>query len=96
MPDYVYGGPTFLDASSSAALASVAYRGVTYYPDIFGANYTPIADSIRDAVFSRITNLGTVSPVVNPLNWDEEGLLSTEAQAFGLMMFSAWRDMLGL
>jgi len=96
LPDYVIGGPTFVDASSSAAMASVAYRSATLFPQQFGRNYTAVANKVRDAVLSRVTNLGTLSPVVNPLNWDGQGLLSTEAQSFALMMFSAWRDSLGL
>ncbi|EGN93966.1 hypothetical protein SERLA73DRAFT_189110 [Serpula lacrymans var. lacrymans S7.3] len=96
IPDYVIGGPTFDDASASAALASVAYRSVTLFPHQFGSNYTTVANKLRDAVLSRVTNLGTLSPVVDPLNWDAQGLLSTEAQSFALMMFSAWRDGLGL
>ncbi|KAG1716079.1 hypothetical protein ID866_1105 [Astraeus odoratus] len=92
LPDYITGGPTFSDAASSAALASVAYRVATLYPDQFGSNYTDVAGKIRTAVLDGVTNLGTLSPVVNPLSWDETGLLSTEAQAFGLMLLSAWRD----
>lgn len=95
LPDYLTGGPNFGDASSSAALASVAYRVAKLYPDQFGSNYTDIAANIRDAVLGGVTNLGTVSPVVNPLVWTETGLLSTEAQAFTLMMISAWRDWIG-
>ncbi|KAG6334806.1 hypothetical protein ID866_4278 [Astraeus odoratus] len=95
VPDYLTGGPTFGDASSSTALASVAYRAATLWPELFCSNYTDTAAKIRNAVLGGITNLGTLSPVVNPLVWTETGLLSTEAQAFGLMLFSAWRDYLG-
>lgn len=95
IPDYLTGGPNFGDASSSAALASVAYRAATLSPDQFGSNYTDIAANIRDAVLGGVSNLGTVSPVVNPLIWNETGLLSTEAQAFTLMMLSGWRDWIG-
>lgn len=95
LPDYLTGGPNFGDASSSAALASVAYRVATLCPDQFGSNYTVIAANIRDAVLGGVTNLGTVSPVVNTLIWNETGLLSTEAQAFTLMMLSGWRDWIG-
>lgn len=95
IPDYLTGGPNFGDASSSAALASVAYRVTKLYPDQFGSNYTNTAANVRDAVLGGITNLGVVSPVVNPLVWNETGLLSTEAQGFTLMMVSAWRDWIG-
>ncbi|KAH7923342.1 Six-hairpin glycosidase [Leucogyrophana mollusca] len=96
VPDYITGGPSFGDASASAALASVAYRVATLYPEQFGANYTRTAARIRNAVLGGVTNLGTLSPVVNPLVWNETGLLSTEAQAFGLMMLSAWKDWIGI
>ncbi|KAH7915468.1 hypothetical protein BJ138DRAFT_90063 [Hygrophoropsis aurantiaca] len=92
IPDYITGGPAFGDASSSAALASVAYRVAALYPQQFGRNYTHVAARVRNAVLGGVTNLGTLSPVVNPLVWNETGLLSTESQAFGLMMLSAWRD----
>ncbi|KZT18415.1 Six-hairpin glycosidase [Neolentinus lepideus HHB14362 ss-1] len=95
VPDYVVGGATFGDCSSSAALSSVAYRGAKLWPDVFGLNYTVAADKIRQAVVSGVTDLGLLSPVVDPLNWGQVGILSTEGQAFGLMMLSAWKDLLG-
>jgi len=93
IPDYIYGigGPTFGDASSSAALASVAYRSAVLNPRIFGANYTRTADKIRRAITRGVDNLGVMSPVVDPLNWSDLGILSTEGQAFGLMLFAAWK-----
>ncbi|KAL4073185.1 hypothetical protein V8B97DRAFT_1952782 [Scleroderma yunnanense] len=96
LPDYITGGPNFSDAASSAALASVAYRVATLYPEQFGHNYTDTAEQIRVAVWNGVTNLGTLSPIVNPLAWNETGLLSTEAQGFGLMMLSGWRDWIGI
>ncbi|KAF9222996.1 hypothetical protein BS17DRAFT_164996 [Gyrodon lividus] len=74
--DYLTDGPSFGDASSSAALASVAYRVAKRYPQ----NDTTTAAKVRDAVLGGIINLGTLSPVVNPLVWDQVGLLSTETQ----------------
>jgi hypothetical protein len=96
VPDYITGRPTFSDAASSAALASVAYRVAQLYPQQFGANYTQAAGRIRDTVLCNVTNLGTMQPIVDPLSWSQIGLLSTESQAFGLMMVSAWRDWIGL
>ena len=92
LPDYLIGGPDFSDAASSAALASVAYRVTTLYPEQFDHSYADTAGKIRAAVLDGVTDLGMLSPVVNPLTGCETGLLSTEAQAFGLMMLSAWRD----
>ncbi|KAG2123805.1 Six-hairpin glycosidase-like protein [Suillus clintonianus] len=96
IPDYITGGPSFSDAASSAALASVAYRVAHLYPHQFGSNYTDVAAKIRNAVVGNITNLGTLQPIVDPLAWTQTGLLSTESQAFGLMMFAAWRDWIGV
>lgn len=100
VPNYITGGPSFPDAASSAALSSVAYRVAHVFPEKFGTNYTDVAAKIRDAVVGNITNLGTMQPIVNPLPdpfpyWNQTGLLSTESQAFGLMMLSAWRDWIG-
>lgn len=90
VPDYIKGGPTFGDAASSAALASVAYRSAVLNPRVFGTNYTNTASKIRQAVMNGVDNLGVISPLVDPLNWTQEGLLSTEGQAFGLMLLAAW------
>lgn len=49
-------------------------------------------DKIRESVLSKITDLGLLSPIVDPLSWNAVGLLGTEAQAFGLMMYAGWRD----
>lgn len=43
-------------------------------------------DKIREAVTSRVDELGLLRPVVNPLEWDYVGVLSTEAQAFALQV----------
>jgi rhamnogalacturonyl hydrolase YesR len=97
IPNYVVKGPSIPDAASSAALASVAYRVGYLCPEKFGTNYTNVAAKIRDAVVGNVSNLGTLQPIVDSLPdpfpyWNKTGLLSTESQAFGLMMFSAWRD----
>lgn len=96
IPDYIAGGPSFGDSSSSAALVSVAYRGAKFFPKTFGANYTQKAALIRDAVIKGVDSMGVLNPVVDPLNWGKTGVLSTEAQAFALMMLAAWKDWLGV
>lgn len=96
LPDYFTNGPNNNDSSSAAALASVAYRAAAMNPSVFGSNYTDIAGQLRDAVFNGIDDLGVLTPVVDPLNAAAIGTLSTEAQAFGLMMMAAWRDWIGL
>ncbi|KAI5120135.1 hypothetical protein M0805_001903 [Coniferiporia weirii] len=96
IPDYITGGATFGDASSSAALAAAAYRAAVISPETFGANYTYTARRIAGAVLGSVDDLGVVSPYVDPLNWGQVGLLSTEGQAFALMLLAAWRDWLVL
>lgn len=95
IPDYIDGGVSFGgDGSASAAIASVAYRAATIFPDTFGCNYTKAAAKVRDAIIEGINDLGLLDPVVDPLNWTAKGIVSTEGQAFGLMMFAAWGDYL--
>jgi hypothetical protein len=95
IPNYIAGkdaSASFGDAAASAALVGVAYRCATLFPSDFGSYYTDTAAKIRDAVIGGIDDMGLLSPVVDPLVWDRKGLLSTEAQAFGLMMLAAWRE----
>ena len=63
---------------------------------MFGVNYTLKALCIRDAVVKHIDSMGVLGPVVNPLSWRTQGVLSTEAQAFTLMMFAGWKALIGL
>ncbi|KAF8523281.1 Six-hairpin glycosidase [Hysterangium stoloniferum] len=90
VPDYIIGGPAFGDAAASAALASVAFRSAVLHPKVFGKNYTDTASKIRKSILDGVDNLGVISPVVNPLVWTETGTLSTEGQAFGLMLMAAY------
>ena len=94
IPNYIDSDDTFGDATSSAALASVAYRAAVIDPDTFGSNYTEAAGRLANAVLNGVDNLGVISPYVDPLIWDQVGTLSTEGQAFALMMIAAWRDWL--
>ncbi|KAL5524747.1 hypothetical protein ACEPAF_9893 [Sanghuangporus sanghuang] len=94
IPNYLETNNTFGDASSSAALASVAYRAAVINPNAFGPNYTEAAGRLASAVLNSVDDLGVISPYVDPLVWDQIGLLSTEGQAFALMMVAAMRDWL--
>ncbi|EIN09922.1 hypothetical protein PUNSTDRAFT_66094 [Punctularia strigosozonata HHB-11173 SS5] len=101
IPDYMSTLPDahFGDTSSSAALASVYYRLAALYPDRFSPAMAPAlakgAATLRDAVLNGANELGEVGPAVDPLVWDQVGVVSTEGQAFVLMLISAWRDWLG-
>lgn len=74
----------------------MAYRAAVIDPQTFGSYYTDIAGKLREAVLSSVDDLGVISPLVDPLNFGSIGILSTEGQAFGLMMVSAWRDWLDI
>ena len=85
------GGATFGDASASAALAAVAFRSAVLDPHTFGANYTTAATQILTSIVNSVDDLGVMHSVVDPLVWGSVGILSTEGQAFGLMMLSAYQ-----
>lgn len=96
VPNDIQGGNGFGDCSASSALVPVAYRSATLFPETFGSNYTQTAGKVRDAVIGGIDEMGLLSPVVDPLSFNATGVLSTEGQAFGLMMFAAWKAWLGI
>ncbi|CAE6458930.1 unnamed protein product [Rhizoctonia solani] len=83
---------TFGDAAASALLAATAYRAAHRWPADFGKFYTDSADKINESVMSKMTDLGLLAPIVDPLSWSVKGILGTEAQAFGLMMYAGWKD----
>ena len=100
VPNYLEAPPSgsaaFGDAASSAAFVACAYRCSTHWPEEFPEEkyVRGAVERIRDAVIAGVDDLGLMSPVVDPLGItpDALGLLSPEAQAFGIMMFAAWRD----
>jgi hypothetical protein len=77
----------------------VYYRLAALYPSRFSPSQSPLlakgAETLRTAVLNGANELGEVGPAVNPLVWDQVGVVSTEGQAFALMMIAAWRDWLG-
>jgi len=93
LPDYFFGtGVSFSDASASSAIATAAYRAVALWPSVFPTEaFLPPAEKIFYAVVPHVDELGLVNPVVDPLNWSSVGTVSTEAQAFALMMSAAKR-----
>ncbi|KZO90365.1 Six-hairpin glycosidase [Calocera viscosa TUFC12733] len=93
LPDYFFGtGVSFSDASASGAIAAAAYRAITLWPSVFPSQtFLAPAETIFNAIVPQIDELGLVNPVVDPLNWSSIGVVSTEAQAFALMMSAAKR-----
>ncbi|KAG9103050.1 hypothetical protein FRC06_000336 [Ceratobasidium sp. 370] len=85
------GQDTFGDAAASAMLSATAFRAATFWPAEF-SQYVDSANKIKDSVISKIDDLGLLTPIVDPLSWHKIGILGTESQAFGVMMYAAWRD----
>ncbi|KAF6753906.1 Six-hairpin glycosidase-like protein [Ephemerocybe angulata] len=98
---------TFYDAASSALLASTVYRASTvmgqhkYVPyaertrmTLFTPNTGPWTNTnwTRFGDYQYFTTDGWLRPVVDPMNTGNQGQNSPEAQAFVVLLHSAWRD----
>ncbi|EJD06353.1 Six-hairpin glycosidase [Fomitiporia mediterranea MF3/22] len=94
VPNYIDSNNTFGDCAASAALASVAYRAAVIDSKTFDSYYTDTASQLAKVCLGSVDELGVISPYVNPLVWDQVGILSTEGQAFNLMLIAALRDWL--
>ncbi|OJA20022.1 hypothetical protein AZE42_13496 [Rhizopogon vesiculosus] len=76
-----------------SAFMSIARNHISVSNSILELRYLEERPTLLgDAVLGNVTNLGTLQPIVDPLNWTQVGFLKTESQAFRLMMVSAWRD----
>lgn len=90
----------FGEVSGSSLLASVVYRMAILRPDVWKESYVSWAEGIRRVLGGKdaygnphVTADGIVTPAVNPMNWlDPLPGRSPEAEAFVLIMYSAWRD----
>ncbi|KAI1097448.1 hypothetical protein F4804DRAFT_347176 [Jackrogersella minutella] len=84
----------FGELSGTTLLTATAYRMAQLEPADFGSSYTTWADSKRQAITGMINGDGLLSPVINPLNWNDmtPATQSPEAQSFAVLMFSAYRD----
>ncbi|QRV87882.1 glycoside hydrolase family 88 protein [Ceratobasidium sp. AG-Ba] len=93
VPNYMErtGDGTFGDAAASSMLAATAFRAATQWPTQF-TQYVDPANKIKDSVMSKIDDLGLLTPIVDQLSWQKIGILGTESQAFGIMVYAAWRD----
>ncbi|KAF8063618.1 Six-hairpin glycosidase-like protein [Lyophyllum atratum] len=102
-PNYASQPPTapgnFLDAASTALLASTVYRFSLLWGD---HSHLPVAERSRKALFAstsapnmslaHIDANGWLTPVVNPHAYREQGQESAEGQAFVVELEAAWRD----
>lgn len=89
---------TFEEVAGTALIAAATLRLHT-----LSAGTLPSAPSLQAARFARAqiiknnidSKTGLVSPVTDPLKFSvqaDKGITSPEAQAFVLMLESAWRD----
>ncbi|KAI0378368.1 hypothetical protein F5Y04DRAFT_148823 [Hypomontagnella monticulosa] len=92
--NYLNDTTWFGELSGTTLLTATAYRMAKLQPADFGSKYTSWADSKREAITQRISSDGLLSPVINPLNWNDRtpGKESPEAQSFAVLMFAAHRD----
>ncbi|KAI1159218.1 hypothetical protein F5B18DRAFT_637799 [Nemania serpens] len=91
--NYLNDSTWFGELSGTTLLAATAYRMAKLEPRTF-VRYVTWADSKRDRVLERINDDGLLSPVINPLNWNDRtpGTESPEAQSFAVLLFAAYRD----
>ena len=93
--NYLNDTTWFGELSGTTLLAATTYRMAKLDPGTFGHTYVDWADGKREEVVGRIDEDGLLSPVVNPLNWNDRtpGTASPEAQSFAVLMFAAYRDL---
>jgi len=88
---------TFLDASSTALLASTVYRlsllwGVHTHLPHAELSRKSLSSSAGISGWRHFTNDGWLKPVVDPYAYPYQGQDSPEGQAFVIAMQAAWRD----
>ena len=95
--NYVDQGSTFLDASSTAAIAAATYH-LAVLSDEKGTNNTRLsyAERARHELSSggHIDGEGWLSPVVDPYDFSKEGSHSAEGQAFVVSMLAGYQEWL--
>ncbi|KAK5637193.1 hypothetical protein RRF57_012905 [Xylaria bambusicola] len=92
--NYLNDTTWFGEMSGTTLLVATTYRMATLVPRTFGESYVVWADGKRGEVLKRINEDGLLSPVINPLDWNDRtpGTASPEAQSFAVLMFAAHRD----
>ena len=93
--NYVDQDSTFLDASSTAAIAAATYH-FAVLRDGEGADYDRLSNAERArnelSFGGHIDEDGWLSPVVDPYDFPKEGFHSAEAQAFVVSMYAGYRE----
>ncbi|KAH8900780.1 hypothetical protein GQ53DRAFT_863470 [Thozetella sp. PMI_491] len=93
--NYLNDTTWFGELSGMTLLVATAYRMAQLEPSSFNARYVAWADAKREAILEHISDDGLLSPVINPLNWNDRtpGTESPEGQSFAVLMFAAHRDL---
>ncbi|KAH9813859.1 hypothetical protein DFH28DRAFT_325797 [Melampsora americana] len=96
LPDRYTKPDTFDEVSGTALIAASAYRLAVARPDMIHRLPLDKINCARNAIILNNINHqnGTVSPVINPLDWSLKalpGVVSPEGQAFVLFMDLAWQ-----
>lgn len=91
--NYLNDTTWFGELSGTTLLVATTYRMAKLDPRAFGHGYVAWAEKKRGEVLERINKDGLLSPVINPLNWNDRtpGTASPEAQSFAVLMFAAYR-----
>ncbi|KAI8949817.1 hypothetical protein F4801DRAFT_580075 [Xylaria longipes] len=92
--NYLNDTAWFGELSGTTLLIATTYRMAKLEPETFGDGYVTWANEKREEVVERINEDGLLSPVINPLDWNDRtpGTASPEAQSFAVLMFAAHRD----
>ncbi|GAA5916107.1 uncharacterized protein JCM6883_001732 [Sporobolomyces salmoneus] len=91
--NYYDDSTSFTDSAGSALLAATAYRLALLDPGTDYSSLLESASNIRLAVNARVDRTtGWLNGAVDPLSWKQRTDKSPEAQAFVLLLHSAWRD----
>ncbi|KAH7395410.1 hypothetical protein BKA64DRAFT_624215 [Cadophora sp. MPI-SDFR-AT-0126] len=95
--NYLNDNSWFGEISGTAMLSAVAYRMAVNDPGTFGSSYISWADKNRKALGQDQSGgaEGIFSPAVDPYSWldrNEYTSGSPEGQAFGIYLYTAYRD----
>jgi rhamnogalacturonyl hydrolase YesR len=94
--NYISTPSSFPEAAGSAMITANIYRLAVLAPSVFATSqYLNWADARRSAVVKAIGSNGIMAPVINPYKYTENapyGQVSPEAQSFGLLLYTAYRD----
>ncbi|PVH72961.1 hypothetical protein DL98DRAFT_563348 [Cadophora sp. DSE1049] len=95
--NYLNDNSWFGEISGTAILSAVAYRMAVNDPETFGSSYISWADNNRKALGQDQSGGadGIFSPAVDPYSWLDRNKYtsgSPEGQAFGIYLYTAYRD----